>query len=700
VENASASAATLTVGNSANQGGTFAGVVQDGTGGGALAVVKAGTGTLTLSGTNTYSGGTTLSGGALSITSDAALGNAAGDVTFTGNATLNMNATGFVMNAGRTITINPGVTGTFTSNNDGKTFNGSLEGSGTLFVNSSTSFIFANASAFTGAIRANTANSAGYGLDMYSLSDEPGDGTITLENGSFRWFGSGGTKTFDNRQFFLGSSSGGSIYNRSTDNSALVISTNLGQSGAGARTLTLGGINSAAGTFSGNIGDNGASAVTLSKTDGNVWALGGTNTYSGVTNLVASGTTGRLIFQGAQALSPNTSLVFAQNSSNVQSVSLLDDGVGTIDFTRPISFGGTNTSQNLNIFVGNNNTSNGGSSSGTTTDSTIEVGDITFTSVAGDTGTTTINATGANGYRLQTGIITLNNLVSRAAGQTTVTALNPTTANMTVASVTMAAGNMGSGVDGIPVLRLTGTSSDNVVAGTISNATNPEAVPVSLQKQGTSTWTLDGDNTYTGTTTVSAGTLLINGDSSAATGAVSVTGGTLGGDGIIGGSVTFSGVGASFLSPGNSPGQLTVADLTLGNATTTTMELGGTTLGSLYDNTTIMEDGILFYDGTLNVVNFGAFDMDAGSFTYDLFAFSGTTSPTGSFDTITVNSVGLTNDGFGVWTGSNGPDVGYTFTQSTGDLIISVVPEPGTLALLAGGTIAGCAALRRRRKAS
>lgn len=384
----------------------------------------------------------------------------------------------------------------------------------------------------------------------------------------------------------------------------------------------------------------------------------------------------------------------------MQSVSFLDDGAGTIDFTRPISFGGTNTSQNLNLFVGNNNTANGGSSSGTTTGSTIEAGAITFTSVAGDTNLTSINVTGANGYRLLTDSITLNNLVTRTAGATTVTALNPTTANMTVASITMADGNMGSGVDGIPVLRLAGTSSDNRVTGIISNASDfPTSVAVSLEKQGTSTWTLEGNSTYTGTTTISAGTLLINGDNSLATGAVSVTaGGTLGGDGIIGGDVTFTG--ASFLSPGNSPGQLPMESLALDTATTTTMELGGTTLGTLYDNVTIATNNSLVYAGILGVENFGVFDMDAGSFTYDLFGFSGSTTPSGSFSTVTVNSVALTNDGFGVWTASNGPSVDYTFTQSTGDLIVSVVPEPGTLALLAGGAIAGLVALRRRRKAA
>ena len=60
-----------------------------------------------------------------------------------------------------------------------------------------------------------------------------------------------------------------------------------------------------------------------------------------------------------------------------------------------------------------------------------------------------------------------------------------------------------------------------------------------FEYSGSGIQTLVGDNLHTGTTTVSSGTLLINGDQSAATGATTVaSGAAIGGDGIIGGDMT------------------------------------------------------------------------------------------------------------------------------------------------------------------
>ena len=92
-------------------------------------------------------------------------------------------------------------------------------------------------------------------------------------------------------------------------------------------------------------------------------------------------------------------------------------------------------------------------------------------------------------------------------------------------------------------------------------------------KSGAGILTLsNASNTYTGTTTVSAGTLLINGDTSGSL--VNVTGGTLGGTGPVGGITATNGT----VAPGNGAGLLTSAgNVTFNTGTTFKIEIGGVT---------------------------------------------------------------------------------------------------------------------------
>ena len=78
VTNNSATPVSLTTGSSGGSG-TFDGTINDGSG--VIALVKTGTGTVTLTHVNSYSGGTTVTGGLLGITSYGALGAIPGSPT-------------------------------------------------------------------------------------------------------------------------------------------------------------------------------------------------------------------------------------------------------------------------------------------------------------------------------------------------------------------------------------------------------------------------------------------------------------------------------------------------------------------------------------------------------------------------------------------------------------------------------------------
>jgi len=201
-----------------------------------------------------------------------------------------------------------------------------------------------------------------------------------------------------------------------------------------------------------------------------------------------------------------------------------------------------------------------------------------------------------------------------------------------------------------------------------------------LVKTGAGTLRLGGANTYNGSTLVNAGTLLIDGNQSGATGNVSVaSGATLGGVGTVGGATVIQGN----LAPGTdgTAGTLSfTSSLDLANSLDAgwlKFELGTSSdLVSLTTGTLAIGSGIL---------NFDDFDFTAlagfGVGTYTLFATTQVIS--GSFGAQLSGTI-------------SGQSATLSLGDGGSDVILNVVPEPATGTLLLAG-LAGWVLVRRRR---
>jgi fibronectin-binding autotransporter adhesin len=328
-------------------------------------------------------------------------------------------------------------------------------------------------------------------------------------------------------------------------------------------------------------------------------------------------------------------------------------------------------------------------------------------------GTATLTLTGANTY---TGVTTINGEATSVATITnggTTSPLGAATsdpANLVLDGGTLQYTGKGSSTDrrftvtsnggtldasgtgpvsftGAPALSGTGAS-QLTLTGT-STAANTLSAPIadgtgatSLIKSGIGTWDLTGANTYTGPTSVNAGTLLVDGSlTSPVTVAAGATlagnGGTLKGSVSVGGTLT-SGNATTPIAP------LTVGNLSFTGAGKLAVTLDGTSAGTGYDQ--ITGSGTITLTGAALNVSIGPGFYPPSGTAFDILVNKGGAAITGTF-------TGLA-EGATVNAGSQEYTISYTGGTSGHDVVLTrvvhniVYVDTAWAALASGAAIA------------
>jgi autotransporter-associated beta strand protein len=300
------------------------------------------------------------------------------------------------------------------------------------------------------------------------------NGTINLgattTAGTLLYTGAG--ETTDRIINLAGTTGGGIIQNDGTG--PIVFSSDLTATGAGAKTLTLQGANTGNNTIAGKI-VNSSAATSVTKSGNGTWTLAGANTYTGNTTL---NTGGRLNLANASAIGTGTFVIGGNGSF---------DNTSGADLTIANALGLTGGSP---TYVGsaNNMTINGAVNVNNNRTITVSAHTLTLTSPI-------------------TQDATPRNFTKGGAGTLVLAGGAAYTGNTTISGGTLVIGGSGQLAAG----NYTGTITDNGTFNYSSSAAQTLAGVISgtgaLVQNGPGTLTLSGINTYSGPTTVAAGTL-------------------------------------------------------------------------------------------------------------------------------------------------------------------------------------------------
>jgi autotransporter-associated beta strand protein len=698
-----------------------------------------GTSTLNIGQTVNLVSGTTLTGASaiansINLSAPVFMNATAGSFEFSGNVNL--------QGAQQKISFGGGNTTTFSGvlSNDagaglsiigGTTGNSILALSGTNTYTGNTVIATGSASLTTMRVSVDSIGNAGVAGNLGAGSKITlGDAANPLFSAGLRYTGTGETT---NRTIDLATSTG-NIYLEAAGTGALILTHDLTASGAGSKTLFLTGTSTAANEISGAIVDNsGTNTTAVTKNSTGVWTLSGANTFSGgvtvtgggllnLNSATAVGAAGGVFTIGAGTIDNTSGAAITLINNNPQVWNANFAFAGTNDLN--LGTGAVSMNASRTVTVNGGTLTVGGIISGAAFGLTkAGVGTLLLSGANTFTGNATITAgtlIAANNAALGAGTIALNGGTLQGNG-TARTFTNAgtmsgnggtlggasdltfntgawTLTNNGILNVTNTGATAMNGDWGLSVSAVAHTLTTNVASGASltmggvisDNGALGTAQSGSVAKSGAGVLTLTGANTYSGTTSVSAGTL--NVQNTLATTGVTVSGGTLAlsGAGTLGsGAVTVSGgtvnLGAKSIT--NTLGALTGGSVTNGTITNN---------GGNYDVQSGSVGAVLAGTNGLSKSGGGTVTLSgANTYTGDTMITGGTLALTGSFanspviynnGTLDVSGVG---GGFAVGAAQTLQGTGTVIGNTTINGTFSPGNSPGVMTFTGNLTLAG-----------